>query len=213
MDKLPCDGLIFDMDGTLWDAVDSYAEVWNRTLADCGVHRQPIRRDELIAMMGMHLEDIMAALLPGSDADSAFLDRVYYNEHLLMPVLGGRLYDGVRETLEKLHRRLPLFMVSNCGDSGLENFLNYTGLKPLFKAWLTHGGTGLPKADNIRALIDKYDLKHPVYVGDTVTDARAAHAVGAAMIWCTYGFGSLSPHDYERAIDRFSQLPDLVIPD
>ena len=25
------DSLIFDMDGTLWDAVDSYCEIWNVT--------------------------------------------------------------------------------------------------------------------------------------------------------------------------------------
>ena len=28
------DALIFDMDGTLWDAVDSYSEVWNETFRE-----------------------------------------------------------------------------------------------------------------------------------------------------------------------------------
>ena len=34
---LSCDGLIFDMDGTLWDAVDSYVKIWNATIAECGI--------------------------------------------------------------------------------------------------------------------------------------------------------------------------------
>ncbi len=28
------DSVIFDMDGTLWDAVDSYCRVWNATIAE-----------------------------------------------------------------------------------------------------------------------------------------------------------------------------------
>ena len=36
-DWVSTDALIFDMDGTLWDAVDSYCEIWNRTFRDFGV--------------------------------------------------------------------------------------------------------------------------------------------------------------------------------
>ncbi len=46
----------------------------------------------------------------------------------MMPVLGGRLYPGVRETLEELSRNSRLFMVSNCGPDGIRNFLKFTGL-------------------------------------------------------------------------------------
>ena len=31
------DSLIFDMDGTLWDAVDSYVAVWDATFAEFGM--------------------------------------------------------------------------------------------------------------------------------------------------------------------------------
>ena len=30
------DGLIFDMDGTLWDAVDTYARIWNEVFLQAG---------------------------------------------------------------------------------------------------------------------------------------------------------------------------------
>ena len=41
------DGLIFDMDGTLWDAVDTYARIWNEVFLRAGkeVH---ITRESLI---------------------------------------------------------------------------------------------------------------------------------------------------------------------
>ena len=31
------DALIFDMDGTLWDAVDTYAEIWNMAFEREGI--------------------------------------------------------------------------------------------------------------------------------------------------------------------------------
>lgn len=32
MKKMDYDAYIFDMDGTLWDAVDGYCDVWNATI-------------------------------------------------------------------------------------------------------------------------------------------------------------------------------------
>ena len=63
------DSIIFDMDGTLWDAVDSYAAIWNRTLADCSVRRPPVTRDELISLMGKPLAEIAAILVPALQGD------------------------------------------------------------------------------------------------------------------------------------------------
>ena len=51
------DALIFDMDGTLWDAVDSYCKVWNECFRVFGVERV-VMRDELVACMGLPLEEI-----------------------------------------------------------------------------------------------------------------------------------------------------------
>jgi len=46
------DGLIFDMDGTLWDAVDTYARIWNEVFLRAGkeVH---ITRESLIGNIGI----------------------------------------------------------------------------------------------------------------------------------------------------------------
>ena len=117
---LSCDGLIFDMDGTLWDAVDSYVKIWNATIAECGIHRAPVTRDELIAQMGKPLDVILPTLIPGAEGHKpGLLEILMRNEAEMMPRLGGKLYPDVRGTLERLHGRIPLFMVSNCGaDAG-----------------------------------------------------------------------------------------------
>ena len=51
------DGLIFDMDGTLWDAVDTYARIWNEVFLRAGkeVH---ITRESLIGNIGIPIPKI-----------------------------------------------------------------------------------------------------------------------------------------------------------
>lgn len=208
-DRLQCDALIFDMDGTLWDAVDSYAVIWNTTFRQAGLTDLPeVTRDDLMREMGKHLEDIIDDLAPGHNNDGNFLRLLNANEASMMPVLRGRLYDGVTETKARLAQRLPLFMVSNCGPRGLDNFIEVNNLRPYITEALSHGGTGLSKADNIALLIRRHRLRHPVYVGDTQGDSDAAHAAGAAMIYCAYGFGTVS--DADRTIQRFDQLTDII---
>ena len=113
----------------------------------------------------------------------------------------------MRGTLERLHGRIPLFMVSNCGAEGLENFLTFTGLRHFFIAWLSNGATGLPKDANIRALVERYNMDSPYYVGDTATDEKAARSAGTGMIWCRYGFGHAENPDY--VIDSFARLTSV----
>ena len=209
MKKLECDALIFDMDGTLWDAVDSYARIWNVTFEQAGITDVPrVTRSVLMREMGKHLEDIIEDIAPGHDKDGRFLQLLNANEATMMPGLRGRLFDGVTETIPKLARRLPLFMVSNCGPLGLDNFLDVNGLRPYVKEALSHGGTGLDKAGNIALLMRKHGLTHPVYVGDTQGDSDAAHAAGARMVYCAYGFGKVE--DADAVIHSFGELKDIV---
>ena len=61
IDKTRVDALMFDMDGTLWDAMDSYAEVWNRTFAEYGEEVHITGRD-LLHGMGKTLDQILAMI-------------------------------------------------------------------------------------------------------------------------------------------------------
>ncbi len=202
------DSLIFDMDGTLWDAVDSYCQIWDITFEQCGVKREAVTRDLLMKYMGRHLEDITAALAPEMSDCEDFLERLNTNERTMMPVLSGRFYPAVQETIQTLAKGRKLFMVSNCGSHGLENFIDLAGIRPYITEALSHGGTGLPKDKNIADLIARYKLNTPYYVGDTQGDSDAAHAAGAKMIFCAYGFGKVT--NAEHSIDSFAQLAELV---
>lgn len=208
------DSIIFDMDGTLWDAVDSYAAIWNRTIEDCRLKRLPVTRDELVALMGRPLKEIASILVPGlgRSALEAFFSRLGENDAAMMPVLGGRLYPGVRETLEELHRcGRKMFIVSNCGPVGLPVFLEYTRLSHVITDTLSYGQTGEDKDVNIRVLAERYTLGRPLYVGDTRGDLRSTRRAGACFAWAAYGFGlDFNPAEADHVLKSFPDLLAIV---
>lgn len=202
------DSLIFDMDGTLWDAVDTYVEIWHETYRRMGVDAT-VTREQLLDCMGMPLDRIFDLLAPES------IDRLRFETILrevdadLLPRMGGQLYEGVKSLIPQLAHRYRLFMVSNCGPDGLHYFLRFTGLQSYFTDTLTHGQTGLPKAENIRLLIDRYHLKSPVYIGDTQGDCDQAHTAGIPMVFASYGFGHCSDADF--SVSSFPQLATVFL--
>ncbi len=202
------DSIIFDMDGTLWDAVDSYCKVWDVTFASFGLDTR-ISRSDLMKCMGQPIDVIFRNIVTVKVDPEAFLKRLDDNERILMPEYGGVLYPDVKRLIPELAAHYRLFMVSNCGAEGLHNFLRYTGLTPYFTDTLTHGQTSLPKEGNIRRLIVQYDLKSPVYVGDTEGDCRSAHAVPIPMLHVTYGFGSAPDADWH--VGSFSELTRFFV--
>lgn len=208
MSHSPFDGIILDMDGTLWDAVDSYCLVWNVTLDQFGVKGNPVTREMLIDQMGRTIDLIIDSLAPQFSGNKSFLDKLVDNERQMMPKLGGRLYDGVTETIKTLHNSHKLFMVSNCLKEGLPDFLNFTGLKPYICDTLSNGDTGLGKADNITLIAERHNLKAPLYVGDTQGDFDACRQAGVTFAWAAYGFGKVK--DPPFTLSKFSDILRII---
>lgn len=200
------DSIIFDMDGTMWDAVDTYAFIWNTVFSRLGLP-PTVTREQLISLMGKPIDVIVRAIcgpLAQNDLDR-IQEAILSSEGEITVKMGGELYPGVRETLPVLADDYKLFMVSNCGPEGLHNFLKFTGLGEYITDTLTHGETGLPKEGNIRLLIERYTLENPIYVGDVQSDSDSAHRAGIDMAWAEYGFGKVD--DAEINIKTFSDLP------
>ena len=201
------DSLIFDMDGTLWDAVDSYCKIWNVTFEQMGLS-QTVSRQELLECMGKPINEIFKKIVTEDVDKNQYLALLDKNESELMPILGGVLYNGVAEGIKLLSSRYKLFMVSNCGADGLKNFLKFTKLEPYFLDTLAYGENNLPKSENIKLIVSRNNLSKPAYVGDTQGDCNAAHTAGVPMIFAQYGFGECEDAEYE--IDSFPQLFDVL---
>ena len=70
------------------------------------------------------------------------------------------------------------------------------------------GATGKDKTANIKALISRYNLSNPVYVGDTAGDCTATHAAGIPFVWAAYGFGENS-RGADYTICSINELPSI----
>ena len=99
------DALVLDMDGTLWDAVDTYTLCCNKAFEEMGVSTV-LRREELLKLMGTPIDEIMRVITPGmtSEDREKFVARVHEIEARELPVRGGRLFDGVKVGIERLSR-------------------------------------------------------------------------------------------------------------
>lgn len=202
------DSIIFDMDGTLWDAVDSYCLIWDKSLAQCGYSQPPVTREMLIKLMGKTLDKIIQIIVPEAADDPVFFQTLDRNEREMMPELSGRLYPGVTETIHKLSDHYRLFMISNCSSHGLPNFLRYTGLEPYITDTLSNGDTNLDKAGNIELMVKRHGLKRPIYVGDTQGDSDSCAKAGIDFAFASYGFGTVS--NPTHTLTKLGDLPDIL---
>ena len=56
--------IIFDLDGTLWDATEQMLPAWNTRFKTFITSRQPMTLEEVRSYMGKTVEEIAAAALP-----------------------------------------------------------------------------------------------------------------------------------------------------
>lgn len=200
------DGLIFDLDGTLWDTSEVVARAWTQALLDVGLLRT-VTASDIAGIMGLTHEQIFPRLFPDLPAAvwESFAAQCYHREHEFIRSQGGKMYPGVTWGLARLARQFPLYLVSNCQRGYIEQFLEVTGLGPLFQGFECHGNTGRPKGENIRAVVERYGLRKTLYVGDTHTDGEAAREAGLPFLFLEYGFGKC-----DAAHQRFDDFTDCV---
>ena len=199
------DGILFDLDGTLWDAVPAITLTWNRVYQRNGL--PPVSEAAMRGCMGLLMEDIAARQLPGlpperqMDILRACMDEedAYLNTH------GTPLYPGGAETLAALALRTPLFVVSNCQDGYVQTFLKSTGTAERFEDFECAGRTGRPKSVNIALVAERNGLRSPVYIGDTQLDYTSAVAAGVPFLHAAYGFGTIDVP--VPAVTAFDQIP------
>lgn len=199
------DSLIFDMDGTLWDAVDTYASSWNLTFEKLAIKRT-IGREQLMGLMGMEGKKLTKVLMPDLDEDKAMGIYMDVNEtrRQIIPTSGGNVYPGVTAGIKQLSTKYKLFVLSNCAVGIIPLFINWAGIDDDITDSIAYGYNSMPKHHNMRLLIDKHHLQSPVYIGDTQGDAEETRMAGIPFIFVSYGFGSTN--DYALKFDDFESL-------
>jgi phosphoglycolate phosphatase len=205
------DSIIFDLDGTLWDATDGAAVVWTEVASKYPQITDKITADKLKSLYGLPLEEIAVKLLLSASRETALavMRESVIRQCPYLEERGGILFSGLVETLTDLKKKYKLYIVSNCEEGYIQCFLKAHQLGKFFEDFEYPGRTGLSKAENIRMVMERNHLNNPVYVGDTNGDATAAKKAGVPFIYARYGFGEVT--EYERSIDSIRELPELLI--
>jgi phosphoglycolate phosphatase len=182
------DALIFDIDGTLWNACAASAKGWNNALVKLGIE-QTVTAKQIESVAGLPFEDCIETLLPGLlNAHPHLLAALNEGELEVVKNEGGIFYEGAIEGIKLLSESYQIFLVSNCQDWYLKLFLELSGLEPLLAGYDCNGLSGLPKHNMLTNMISKYDLKNPVYIGDTASDEAACKQANLDFIHVCYGF-------------------------
>lgn len=204
------DAIIFDMDGTLWDGVDCYAQGFNDFFKSRDMDKRFTRHD-LHGLMGMEEEKYLEIVLPEFSVDErkAMYENIVDLQYENIKTKGGELYPYVKEGLEQLSQKYKLFIVSNCAEFTIEHFMNWAGIEEYITDSMAHGLNLKPKNENINYLVNKYALKKPVYVGDTASDGEQSKLANIPFVFVSYGFGDAEVYDLK--FNTFKSLTDYFI--
>ena len=202
------DGIIFDIDGTIWDSTNVVEKAWNDAFKELGYEKRTTAA-ELKGLFGLPMDEIFKSLVPDAAKEDTevFEPLCSRYEFEYLEKNGGIVYPGVKETIEKLSENHILAIVSNCQAGYIELVMRKTGIEPFIKDHICPDDSGLLKAGNIKLIAERLNMKNPVYVGDIAKDEIASREAGVAFIHAAYGFGEGIEPDY--TINSFAELLDI----
>ena len=202
------DALIFDIDGTLWNASPASAKGWNLGLAKLGIDRQ-VSPAQVETVAGHPFAQCVELLLPGLRTQyPELLDILDEYETLVVKSEGGKFYDGVRDGITQLANTYEIFLVSNCQAWYLDLFLDFSGLRPVLAGFDCHGLSGSPKHAMLTRIKTDHALNRPVYIGDTAGDEAAAKEATMAFLHVGWGFGR--PAGATKTVHSFAELVESL---
>lgn len=205
--------LVFDWDGTLMDSEARICNAFAAAAADLHIDAPPI--ENVRAIIGLGMDDALAALFPGRDdlPRRELIDR--YRVHFLdenaapMP-----LFPAAAEVLARLEGRGHLLAVAT-GKSrrGLDRALAESGLQQRFAATRC-ADEAWPKP-HPQMVLDLLEMTgtaagEALVIGDTEYDLQMAAAAGtdaAGVSWGVHGTGRLAA---QAPLTILESLPQIL---
>lgn len=203
-------GIIFDLDGTLWDSAQAVVDSWNVVIDRTEDFHKRITVEDMESLMGKTMDDIAFTYFNTVSRERALqiLQECMDYENEYLEQVGGILYPHLEEVLADLSKDYFLAIVSNCQSGYIEAFLKYHKLEKYFDDKECFGNTKQEKDANIRTVVERNNLSQAVYVGDVMGDYLSTMKAGLPFIWAQYGFGDVPKARYR--IENLEQLREIA---
>ncbi|MGC8947927.1 MAG: HAD family hydrolase [Thermoprotei archaeon] len=195
-------GIVFDLDGTLWDSVDLLASAWVETLKLMGYN---VSKDDIRPLIGLNGREI-ARRVAGEDAVSKFLQHLdFFDKYIVLHFNEAPLFNGTMETLSELRKRgIKIGLATSTPRRRLEVILDYYKIRQFFDTTVAGDEVLYSKPDPSIYLkaFGQLDVepKNGMVVGDTEYDIIPAKKIGA--------FSVLIVNDKSRNVDK---KPDFIV--
>jgi phosphoglycolate phosphatase len=188
--------VVFDLDGTLIDSTTVLLKAHDAAWASVGRPRPG--DEEILAMIGLPLVDIMATLAP--DLDPVPLIQEYSRAYREAALHDERLFDGVKELLSRPYRAA---VATGKGQNGAERAVARNGLQGRFEV-VVGGSTARrpkPHPDMLHHIMDVTGTRDLIMVGDTTFDLEMARDAGVPAIGVSWG---------HHPVERLAPLAPIV---
>lgn len=202
-------GVLFDLDGTLWEVTNRTFESINEVARKYKL--KEINKETVCRVFGLNRIESAQMYFPYLELNKALkiTDEISILNIKNLKKYGGNIYPNLEDTLIKLKNNYELFIVSNTGQSEyIEAFLISSGLFKYFNSYIAASELNISKADAIKKVIKENELEKAVYIGDTKKDFEASKLANIPFIQAKYGFGDdLRTEYYINSID---ELPNII---
>ncbi|MBP9742043.1 MAG: HAD-IA family hydrolase [Burkholderiales bacterium] len=198
--------LVFDLDGTLADTSHDLITALNKVLVDNLNHPveavvvQPLISKGVDGMLGAGFGSAYAAMSDKKKQELVKAFVAYYEQEMLNKVV---LYPGVKPVLDMLNEQgFKMAICSNKNTRLVECILEYLQIRPHFLA--VCGGdffVGIKKPDHrhvegtMREAGFDATLRNAIFIGDAMSDMKAAKNTGIPSVFVTYGYADVTPSD------------------
>jgi phosphoglycolate phosphatase len=207
------DGIIFDIDGTIWDTTEVVAQAWNVAIDKNFPQVPHVTANDLKKQFGKTMDEIAQNLFHclSKENQAVLIEECCIAEQDFLHKSDRNLtYNGIIEVIQRLAQKYSIYIVSNCQSGYIPVVLEKNNLDAYIKDSECFGGTGLGKAENIDLIIKRNNLKNSVYIGDTLGDFLACKDVGVPFVWAKYGFGHVDENQCYASIGTPSDLLSIL---
>lgn len=210
------EAFIFDLDGTLVDALPDICANVNRALKSLGYDFE-LSLEETRPHVGGGAQKLAASILGKGmdDPDTMALYHAFADIYEQHPADFSKMFPGVMKTLDALRKRgIPMACVTAKPARARVQVLNALDLTP----YLTHalssedGFARKPAPDMLVECCRVMGVKpeNTVMVGDTRFDIEAGfNACCHTVCYCEYGYQAL-PNEFEGRVLHLKALTDLL---